>query len=450
MTGRILRIELRRSPAKWLALLLVLPVLLAATEAGRGLSGLALSQRQLLQFLVAPMALGIAAWQARRDRRSGMVELLGTTVRPRWQRVAPAAAALAVAGIAGMLAGLVGMAGLVFAAGGFLSPAALPVVAVSTLIAVGHAGLGLALGRWLPFPLIPPLLIGYFAVSVIVADTEGYADPPGWLLLWGGLEATMPTELAGVATGTHLGQAVWLLGLTTTAVIAFTATGRRAGAVAIAPVVLAAAIAVPVLPDRYADTFHVDPAATEPVCTPDPPRVCVLRAHQPALPALRDPARAALSILAANLPDPPTAVVEIPFLVDSPVPPRPDTITIPLIVSGTGRRVQPVSGLTSDLRWELLLGAGTPGCPNAPAIGTADRRRYDTARLVTAAWLLGQEPPEPADPADPYLLRRRETVPVYRALLALPPAEQRARVAALRAAELACDGRDRLGLLVGP
>jgi hypothetical protein len=41
------------------------------------------------------------------------------------------------------------------------------------------------------------------------------------------------------------------------------------------------------------------------------------------------------------------------------------------------------------------------------------------------------------------------TRPAYEALLALPPDEQRARVAALREAELECSGRDRMQILIG-
>jgi hypothetical protein len=213
-------------------------------------------------------------------------------------------------------------------------------------------------------------------------------------------------------------------------------------------VVLGAAVAVAVLPERYADAYYLDPGAAALVCTRDTPRVCVMRAHQAALADLRGPGREALAVLAAKLPDAPTRVVETTYM--DPAPPRADTVSIALQVSGNGREVQSALGTTPDLRWDLLLGAGTPACANAPAPGTPGRRRYEIARLVAAAWLLDQEPPAPADPGDPALLQRSETLPVYRALRALPPAEQRARVAGLREAELACDGRDRLDLLTGP
>jgi hypothetical protein len=141
-------------------------------------------------------------------------------------------------------------------------------------------------------------------------------------------------------------------------------------------------------------------------------------------------------------------VVEMPY--GDPPPPRADTIPIALQVSGDGRNIQSATGTAPDIRWELLLGAGAPGCANAPAVGTAERRRYDIARLVAAAWLLDQAPPAPADPSDPALLQRRETLPLYQALRELPPDEQRTRVAELRRAELACDGGDRLDILTGP
>ena len=112
-------------------------------------------------------------------------------------------------------------------------------------------------------------------------------------------------------------------------------------------------------------------------------------------------------------------------------------------VSGNGRDVRAALESAPDIRWDLLLGAGTPACANAAAPGTAGRRRYDIARFAAAARLLDQEPPAPADPRDPGLLQQSETLPVYQALRELPPAEQRTRVAELREAELACDGRDR-------
>jgi outer membrane protein assembly factor BamB len=113
MTGRILRIELRRSAA-WISGAVVLLLGAAAlyvivlTDGGalwdQQWTMLAVFQRQLLVVLW-PLALGAGAWQARRDRRSRMGELLSTTARPLWQRAIPTSAAMAI----GLAAGYVAM-----------------------------------------------------------------------------------------------------------------------------------------------------------------------------------------------------------------------------------------------------------------------------------------------------------------------------------------------------
>jgi hypothetical protein len=105
-----------------------------------------------------------------------------------------------------------------------------------------------------------------------------------------------------------------------------------------------------------------------------------------------------------------------------------------------------------DVVWSLLMGAGTQPCGNAPPGPSQERLRYDTARLVAAAWLIEDEPLSPTHLPDwwGWLPDQTLTLPAYEALRALPAGQQRARVAALRAAELACDQRDRLDLLTGP
>jgi hypothetical protein len=453
VTARVLRIELRRSNARWMALLL-LPAAFFFGEAGRGLTVMALDQRQAL-FEVFPLAMGVAAWHARRERRSRMDELLVTTARPRWQRVLPGAAALAIGALAAYLISTAVYVVMVVVAGGYLSAAAWPIIAVGGLTLLVGVSFGLAIGRWLPFALVPPLLVVYLAAAVFFGDTEAYTEgpnasfePPGWLLLWGDLQVVgTEFDFAAVTAGAHLGQALWAVALAGAGLIVFATARLRTRAAAIVPVALGAAVALAVLPERYADAYHLDPGAAALVCTPDMPQVCVMRAHQGALADLRGPGREALVILAAKLPDAPTRVVETTYM--DPPPPRADTVSIALQVSGDGREARSALG-TPDIRWDLLGGAGTPWCDNAADPGTPGRRRHDIARFVAAAWLLDQEPPAPADPADPALLQRSETLPVYQALRELPAAEQRARVAELREAELACDGRDRLELLTGP
>jgi hypothetical protein len=451
--GRILRIELRRSNARWMALLL-LPAAVTYGEAGRGLTVLALDQRQSL-VAAFPLAMGLAAWHARRERRSRMDELLATTARPRWQRMLPAAAAPAIGALTAYLVGIAVAFGLVLAAGGYLSALAAPIFAVGALGLLVPVALGLVLGRWLPFILVPPVVVIVFFLFLFFGDTEAYTEgpdasgePPGRLLLWIALQvAGTPFDLAGVTARTHLGQVLWVVALVAAGLIVFASASRRARATSILVVALGAAAALPVLPDRYADAYYLDPDATEPVCTADAPQVCVLRAHRRALTDLRQPARDALAILAAKLPNAPTSVVEIPDPYGAPLPPaRAESVYIVLWPGGDGRDTRPAA----DITWTLLAGAGTTGCANAPAFGTPERRRYETARIVAAAWLLDQEPPAPANPDNPALPRRDETLPAYQALRAWPPDEQRARVAALREAELTCPDTDRLDILIAP
>jgi hypothetical protein len=208
---------------------------------------------------------------------------------------------------------------MVVAAGGYRSAVALPIIAVGALAPVVGLSFGLAVGRWLPFVLVPPLVVVYLAAGLFFGDTEAYTEgpnasfePPGWMLLWGDLQVVgTEFDFAGVTAGTHLGQALWAVALVTAGLIVFTTARLRTRATAVVAVVLGAAVAVAVLPERYADAYYLDPGAAALVCTPDTPRVCVMRAHQAALADLRGPAREALAALAAKLPDPPTKVVEV-------------------------------------------------------------------------------------------------------------------------------------------
>lgn len=104
MTGRIVRVELRRSAAVAVALLALaagtaLLVSFPEEYAGRW-TRLATSVRLLLVVWV-PLALAGGAWLGRREARSRVGELFASTARPRWRRVTPTAAALAVSLVAG-------------------------------------------------------------------------------------------------------------------------------------------------------------------------------------------------------------------------------------------------------------------------------------------------------------------------------------------------------------
>jgi hypothetical protein len=172
----------------------------------------------------------------------------------------------------------------------------------------------------------------------------------------------------------------------------------------------------------------------------------VTRTHAAALDDLRGPARQALAILSAKLPSAPTSVVEDYGVAHPEVQPqRADTVLVTVRVTGTGRAADP----PHEILWDLLAGAGTRPCVDMSQAQREQVVPHVRARLVAAAWLLGQPPPADPEgnkdrPAD------REALQAWETLRGLPATEQRARVAAFRQAELACDGRDLLNILVGP
>ena len=123
MTRRILRIELRRSTAVWAALLLAATggfMLRALNPPYDTWMQVVTIQRDMMQ-LTWPLALAAGAWQAGRERRSRVDELVGTTPRPRWRRVQPIAAAMALAAAVGYLLMLAGGAINIQDVGGYFS-----------------------------------------------------------------------------------------------------------------------------------------------------------------------------------------------------------------------------------------------------------------------------------------------------------------------------------------
>jgi hypothetical protein len=190
----------------------------------------------------------------------------------------------------------------------------------------------------------------------------------------------------------------------------------------------------------------LDRGALDLECTPDEPRICVRRVYPRLLDQLRGPGRDALAILSAKLPQAPTAVVQRYYTNDSRVTPtieaRADTVYVELVPEVSGR----VNASDRDLRWLLLMGAGTPMCDPGLDGDVA-------ARLVAAAWLLEEEPLLPPALENIWGVlppgTQTQTVRAYEALLAVPPDEQRTRVAALREAELECTGGDRMQILIG-
>ncbi|ACU38571.1 hypothetical protein KCV87_31700 [Actinosynnema pretiosum subsp. pretiosum] len=438
---RALRIELRRSVAPWaglLVLLLPLPLLLLLSgpwthDPARWESSTttaALWLRWCLMF-VWPVALGAGAVQGMRDRRSGMTELLGTTPRPVGQRTGALAAALAVCLVVGFGALAVVGVGNVLLGGGHTSAAFLPVLVVGALAVVAGGVLGLAVGRVAPHPLVAPAAAVLALVLLTLANIGlAGAQVSSFTTRLAHLTAVIGDPRGTMVTTTwsfDLVQAAWFVGLAATGVLLLAAKSSRAKVIALAPALLAAAVAVPLLPARPADAFTAD-AAAELVC--DGP-VCVSRMHADRLPVLAEAGREALRLL-ARLPDAPTRVVEdtSPQWVDQLPERSADVVRI---------NYQMDSGLleadVARTRDELLAGVGVPRCHAANAGGTDE----PIIAALTVAHLTGADRP-PADYPGHFTGMESMVESAWGRFSSHPEDVREQRVVATRKALLACDG----------
>ncbi|MCG5468613.1 hypothetical protein LADH09A_002481 [Micromonospora sp. LAH09] len=456
MTGRILRIELRRSAALSVALLSLVTgtvLLLTSTQffAGRWMQ-LAISSRSLLMVLL-PFALAGGAWLGQRDARYRVTELFASTVRPRWQRVVPTASALAVAVASAYVLVFLVAAGWVVPTAGYFPASALVVAGVGVPALVAAGWLGMAAGRAVPRVVTAPVLavVGFVLVGLIpdlvmMANTNaGLArlgpEPSAVLLVptFNGLD-----DLQTITTRVSLLQTLWLVSLAATGLLLLGAVRRRAIALAVLPAVLGGAVAVPLLPvGGTRGAAVVDPVAIELVCDNDGPQVCVTRAHTALLPDVVGPARQALGMMATKLPDAPVRAVQTRQADywsrrdPGTAPPRhaADTIVFDTpTIDRAGR-----ADLSGDYFLPSLLDA-------AWGQDCGDRSEPDEplARTVATAWLSGQ-PPTPQRWWDPADIERAQSA--YQALVSLPETEQRGRMAAARAAAMDCRSDGLLAIL---
>ncbi len=443
---RILGIEVRRTTA------LVLGALVAVVMVGMLFWGPSTKNStawtrqwttlaEWVRFMLAfswPLTLGAGALQGLRDRRSGVEELFGSTPRPRAQRVGWTLGALAVA--------LVAAYSVVFAVGAVQVPSAtdyfhwgwVPATLVGAVALVGVAWLGMGLGRLVPSPLTPPVL----AVAGLALSSLGFGRP-GDGLPWSALLPSLPfprsvfTAVDGSVTGV---QAVWFVGVALTGFLLVALRRRWLGAL---PVLVAAAVAVPLLPATAEEATTPDPAAAELVCAE---RLCLTRAHEHERAALAGPAREVLRLL-AKLPSPPTSVREVALTGrgerDMRLPEPTDAVWVDLDEFTYFRRTPPTPEQVTTY-W--LAGAGTRTCYGDHVPRTLAREV--AARTVMTAWLTG----------------RLEPLPVYRAWLgdetdalaaqawehlrALPAPVQATRVQSAREVQASCSG-DPLTTLTG-
>ncbi|NLT54857.1 MAG: cytochrome d ubiquinol oxidase subunit II [Actinomycetales bacterium] len=435
---RIWWIESRRSTAARLgpALLAMNVLMLLTLPAAAGRTGrwmaLTMHQRMSLGMLL-PLAVAGGAWQLRRDRRHRVEELLSSTPRPRWQRLAPTAVAMATwAGVAYLV--VFGA----FAAWGLRTASYYPtdtvvIIAVGVVSLVAATWVGMAIGRALPYLVTAPILAvvlitGLGVMSVLVTpDGDEHTTFPRFLFL-SPTPSNVPGDAVTIAGRVDTAQAVWWVCLAATAFALLSVVTRRGAALAVAPLLLGSAVAIPMLPaGRDGGEYRLDRTAMEQVCTEDTPRVCLQRVHAYLLPEMSDWARHALGLL-APLPDPPTTAVEWRYLgPDTNDVQPPDTMLFHLELAPYERPTQSEGAL-----WEALDGA-------AASNGTCTVfHQHDTvARRLAAALLIGTLPPTDDGLDEQEASLFHET---YRRLSVLPHAERIRRVAALRHAVLTCQG----------
>ncbi|MFJ9948829.1 hypothetical protein [Kitasatospora sp. NPDC091207] len=462
MNARVLRTELRRSAAPWGGVLILGASLAVfclidgiwwqgATGWTAQWTSMALWTRSLLGFWW-PLVVGLGALYGLRDSRSRMSELLMTTPRPAWRRAALPAGAMAFALAVGFgLLVLVGGVQVVLGGTTYLPLGWLPISLVAMLALVAGAVFGMGVARALPFALTPPALVVAVLMTaglLLRPNAEGErpsSRAPNLLAQLSPVTAE-PRELLLTLSGSaHLGQTLWLLGLLGTGFALLVAATRRARLLAVVPVLAGAALALLVLPAQPRDTYVVDRAGAALVC--DGP-VCVTTANRHRLPALAPSGKEALRVLRDALGDKAPASV------------REDTS---LRALGAHRRLsddvllvdfdETLMGDADGTRLtRVLVSQGlAPNCSghnSREGGGLGDI----AAQSLAASWALGDTRIEPLEPreADQYARTAWERADAaWEKLTALPPAEQRAWIAELRAAAISCAPGDPFAALLG-
>jgi hypothetical protein len=450
-----IRTELRRSNAIALAVLLFVTgaLLIAAMAQTWNRQWLTFSYVQASGlFLLVPTALAGGAMLGRRETRTRADELMGSTGRPRWQRVAPPAAALAVAVTAVHLLTLGIGAAVIGATGGFLSAGgALPAL-VDVTVLVGAVWLGLAAGRAWSSPLLPPALAALALVAQVAVEFAGedsrlrnltlMVQPPGFV--WESFNAEALLGRLALGAGLLLGGLLLSFGASW--------PPRLAGVAALAAGLV---LTVAITPLGLGARYRVDAAAQRLACADGTPQVCVTAVHAYALPVVAPAARRALTML-AKLPGAPTRAVEwradAPSTFDSAQfrggTPKVEPGTVMFRVEpgdrmlGTGDLFSLESVSPTGLTANIVNGAGTTmnGCRlgDAVALGAA------------GAWLMGVDVLPLTDDQFSYdETVRADIAATVQTLRKLPEREQVRRVTALRDAANACRTSDLRSILTG-
>jgi hypothetical protein len=345
-------------------------------------------------LILCPLFVVAGAWQAGRDRRAQLEELLASTPRPVWQPLAAAWAGVTLGGLAGLAPPLAVAALLVGPRSTYTGTGWWWTILVGLIALVTASALGMLIGRLAPLRVIAPVagLVVYLGLAVPI-----YLHRSPWTQLSPVLDYARPAEVWPFRF--HAWQAAWLI---TLAVLLLLLAARLWWAAAVPALVAAALLVVPAQADRNFGEPVVDTAATELVCRG---RVCLTRVNAFLLDDVArvlDPGLARL----AGVPGAPGRAVD--ELAREPGDgDRTDVVWVSLL-----GQAKLTSGVTND-DW-LLSSLGSPFFPAAcpPDDSTTD--------VLVAAdnWVRGVPTPEVA---------------------ALPEAEQREWAGAVLAAVRACD-----------
>ncbi|ROT31431.1 ABC transporter permease [Micromonospora sp. HM5-17] len=428
-----LRVELRRGTAAT-----TFPVMVGAgvwvlavhpEDWGGRWSALASYLRMSMLVLCALMV-AAGAWQAGRERRRRMDELLGSTPRPAWQPLVVAWLAVSLAGTAGLLLAFGGAAVLVARVATFADSGWWWTVAVGVLGLWAATALGVLVGRTVPLRVAAPVagLVTYVGLAI-----PGYLRGSGWN--W--LSPMHDNLLAGrrLPEHLHLLQAGWFVALT--GVLLALAARRRLAALLCAA--LAVAVALPIGTGPGPDRLRADPGAVEPVCTRTGPEVCVARINGFLLDDVAALVQPVLHRL-AGVPGAPTRAADDLTQPDGATDPVADgTIWLNLQnqATATGEGVA-----NSDWLRAAFHSLVFPLCLYRR--GEPDQR-VDQVTWVAGEWLLTEWPPT-ASEGRPLLAQQRTQETLLERLRALPEAEQRDWFGRFLAAAHRCDEQRLIGL----
>lgn len=240
-------------------------------------------------FILGPLAAGIAAWMAGRDRRRRIGDLLATMPYP-----VPARNLAVWSGTAIWIAGAYITTGAVLlgltawnATGGSPVPF-LSIVVVGILGVVAHTAFGYLAGHYLPSRFVAPLI----ATLLFVAQAApGYSSSALIRYLSPVIAYLDADVFYGIRQDVSLPQAVWLLGLAGTALALVALRGQRTWpvwstlAVSVAVTGVGAGMLLTTQEHRSADRAVIP---YQPVCQDGMITVCVHPAYRKMLPETAD------------------------------------------------------------------------------------------------------------------------------------------------------------------